>query len=78
MLAQLQRKRSPLQCAAENDNATEVLRYLILRGADPNATADDTLMTPLLFAAWRDCPINMRTLLRAGASPLARDVVGRT
>ena len=73
-----QRKRTPLQCACENDNATEVVRYLILRGADVNAATEDSLATPLLLAAWRNCPTNIRTLLRAGADPTARDVIGRT
>jgi cytohesin len=55
----------------------DMVRLLLDRGADPNATDKDG-HTPMHFAIWRVSPVIVDMLLRAGADPNMRSGHGRT
>lgn len=73
-----QRRMTPIALAAANDNALEVLRILLARGANPNTVSDPLKMSVLSIACWRASVKSIRALLRAGADPFPVDSLGRT
>src|SRR5262249_11405508 len=58
---------------AVGEHTTEVLRYLLARGADPNRG------NPLLYGLWHpeSGADDLETLLAAGADPLAQEFDGK-
>ncbi|MGE3954568.1 MAG: ankyrin repeat domain-containing protein [Parachlamydiales bacterium] len=64
-------------CFDGSEGATQLVRNLLLRGADPNALADGK-ETPLHKAAREGKEALVKTLLLAGAHVEAKEVAGKT
>jgi len=56
----------------------ETVKYLLRKGADPNAVDYEEKWTALMYAAAEGHMDVVRILLKKGADPGLRDVVGET
>ena len=57
---------------------SEIVRILLVSGADPDAKDDRADMTPLMWAVWKGYAETVETLLENGASVLVADKNART
>ncbi len=68
---------SPLMVAVEKQQ-TEMVQFLLGKGASPDVAGKDTLWTPLHLAAFKGSAVITMMLVDHGANIDAKDLVGKT